>query len=240
MMKNGALIFQNSEGDGPGIFSGFLESRGWHERIVHLYRGEAIPEDWARYGFLMALGGPMNVYEEKKYPYLAHETAIIREALQKETPVIGLCLGAQLMSKALGARVEKARRREIGWYPIELTEAGAGDPLLSPFSDATVLFQWHEDAFVLPEGAVRLAGNRDCPNQAMRIGAMGYGFQFHFEVTRAIIRYWVETGREDVEQVRGADGPRTVLRETDEHISESMRLARAFFGAYLDRLATLR
>ncbi|MBW1786446.1 MAG: type 1 glutamine amidotransferase [Deltaproteobacteria bacterium] len=162
-MKKKALIFQNSKGDGPGIFSGFLEAKGWHRRIVHLYGGESIPADWSRYDFLMIMGGPMGVYDDRKHPYLGDEVNVIRRALEQSKPVIGLCLGAQLMSRALGARVVKASRQEIGWYPIEMTAEGARDPLLASFSSNPVLFLWHEDGFLLPKGAVRVAGTRECP-----------------------------------------------------------------------------
>ena len=119
-----ALILENADGEGPGILADILDRKGWNTQIIRLYFGEVIPSNWKDYCLLAVMGGPMNVYEEDTYPFLAQETRIIGEALKKGMPVLGFCLGAQLMAKASGAMVSKGPVKEIGWYRVHLSDEG--------------------------------------------------------------------------------------------------------------------
>lgn len=130
-MRQKVLILQNAKGEGPGVLAGVLTTRKWSQETIHLYRGEPIPSDWESYSLLVVMGGPMNVYEEGIYPFLREETAIIADALRTGLPVMGFCLGAQLMAKASGAKVHKGHEREIGWYTVRMTEQGKA--VQSPF-----------------------------------------------------------------------------------------------------------
>jgi len=238
-MKRKALIFQNAEGEGPGILADCLDRRPWDKKISDLYLGESIPEDWKNYSLLMVMGGPMNVYEEDTYPYLKEETAIIKEAINMGLPVLGFCLGAQLMAKACGAKVVKGDKKEIGWYRVQLAEHGIKDPLLKSFPKDFTVFQWHGDTFNLPHKAVRLARSVDCANQAMQIGHFSYGFQFHFEVTKEMIGEWLINGREEIEELGKAGLAEKILADTDRFISSVHSLCRNFFENYLNKIEAL-
>jgi GMP synthase (glutamine-hydrolysing) len=229
-----ALILQNASGEGPGILGGLLDRKGWDRQTIHLYRGEAIPSDSENCHIVIVMGGPMNVYEEDAYPFLVAETRVIGERLKKGFPVLGFCLGAQLMAKAGGAKVYKGQRKEIGWYPVRLSEEGTKDPLLKTFPDKFTIFQWHGDTFHLPQGAECLVGSDHYRNQVMRIGDMSYGFQFHFEITKEMIAQWLESGREEIREIGNENLPHQVLRDTDHFLSGAHSLAESFFMPYLD------
>jgi GMP synthase-like glutamine amidotransferase len=141
----------------------------------------------------------MNVYEEDRYPFLKDEDLFIKEAIQRGKFVLGICLGAQLIAKALGARVIKSPAREIGWYDVSLTRIGAVDPLFSHLPKTFSVFQWHEDTFEMPHGATLIATSSLIPYQAFRYGENAYGLQFHLEVTREMITEWMETYEEEFE-----------------------------------------
>lgn len=150
---------------------------------------------------LVVMGGPMNVDEVEKYPNLVDEVRWLERAVEARLPVLGVCLGAQLLAKALGAKVYPNKVKEIGWYDVELLPEAGEDPLLDglakPQADAgreLMVFQWHGDTFDLPTGAVRLARSELCENQAFRFGAAAYGLQFHLEVTAEIIDSWLCEG----------------------------------------------
>jgi GMP synthase-like glutamine amidotransferase len=228
-----ALILQNASGEGPGILGDILDRKGWDRHTIRLYGGEEIPSDWENYHIIIVMGGPMNVYEEDAHPFLVSETRIIREGLEKGFPVLGFCLGAQLMAKASGAKVYKGQKKEIGWYPVRLSEEGMGDPLLKSFPDKFTVFQWHGDTFHLPQEAICLVGSDDYSNQAMRIGTMGYGFQFHFEITKEMIAEWLESGREEIKEMGNANLSHQILRDTDRFLSGAHALAEYFFIPYL-------
>ena len=137
------------------------------------------------------MGGPMNVDETQRYPFLAAEVDWIRRALDLRLPMLGICLGDQLLAKALGAKVFPNRVKEIGWYSMEMTPAAAADPLFAGCGKSLTVFQWHGDTFDLPPGAVHLAHSPLCAQQAFRAGPCAYGLQFHVEMTAAMIADWL-------------------------------------------------
>jgi GMP synthase (glutamine-hydrolysing) len=161
-------------------------------RYVDLF--DAVPE---RLGLddaagLVVLGGPMNVDQLDAHPWLADEVRWIRQAVDTGLPVLGICLGAQLLAKALGARVTAHPVKEIGWYSLDLTEAAAADPLFHDCGVRHTVFQSHGDTFALPDGAVHLARGEQCENQAFRHGQSAWGLQFHIEMTEAMVHEWLD------------------------------------------------
>jgi len=183
------LVLQHIACEGPGLLAPILEARGLSLRTAHLGKDGPVP-DVASYQGLVVLGGPMNVDEEERYPFLRDEVRAIQQALRLGVPILGVCLGAQLLAKALGARVYPAREKEIGFSRVRLTEEGGRDPLFRTQGQFMTVFQWHGDTFDLPRGAVNLAASAVCPHQAFRYGRSAYGLQFHLEVTPGMVASW--------------------------------------------------
>ncbi|HZZ27591.1 MAG TPA: hypothetical protein VFE46_06240 [Pirellulales bacterium] len=206
---------------------------------------------------LIVMGGPMNVDETNRYPFLGEEVRWLQQTVQAELPVLGVCLGSQLLAKSLGAKVYANRIKEIGWYDIELLPPAAADPLFGnlpsplagegsgvrgdaqPGSAAAsqfTVFQWHGDTFDLPAGAVQLARSPQCENQAFRFGKSAYGLQFHMEVTSKIIDDWLcETGNcGELAELNYID-PAAIRSQTPEKLPSMEALGRQVF----DRFAQL-
>jgi len=188
------LVFQHDPYDGPGYLGEALEKRGASLTIVRLYAGEAIP-DLSASDLLLVMGGEMNVYQEDKHPWLIAETAAIRQTVDAEIPVLGVCLGGQLLAKALGAQVHLGAATEIGLVPITLTPQGKTDPLFEGL-DKLAAVEWHDDTFDIPNGAIRLASSEGCAHQAFRFGKSAYGLQFHPEVSPAMLAEWIKVASE--------------------------------------------
>jgi len=167
-------------------------------QVLSLESGLRLPK-LDKFTHIVFLGGPMNVYEEDRYPFLIEEDLFIKEAIQRGKSILGICLGAQLIAKALGAKVFKAPVREIGWYDVSLTRIGSIDPFFSHLPKTFSVFQWHEDTFEIPHGAVLIATSSPVPHQAFRYGDNAYGLQFHLEVNQDIIRQWVESYEQEFE-----------------------------------------
>jgi GMP synthase (glutamine-hydrolysing) len=192
-----------------GLLAGLLAERGFSVRYREAGIGAMSPELLVRPELVVILGGPIGVYENDLYPFLDAELAAIRARLDAGKPTLGICLGAQLMAKALGAAVAPGPQKEIGWAPLTLTDEGRAS-LLAAFETTPVL-HWHGDNFELPAGAVRLASTPACPNQAFAIGNKVLGLQFHIEVDPARIEQWlightVELGKAGID-------PRALRRE---------------------------
>lgn len=146
------------------------------------------PRQWSG---LVVMGGPMNADETDRYPFLAAEVGWLRAALAAELPTLGICLGAQLLARSLGARVYQNPLKEIGWYEIEILPAAVGDPLFAGRGPRETVFHWHGDTFELPAHAVPLARGQLCLQQAFRLGRCGYGVQFHPEMTAEMVEKWL-------------------------------------------------
>lgn len=189
-MTLSVLVFQHDPHDGPGYLGEALIRRGARLTTVRLDQGESVPNT-ALYNMLLVMGGGMNVYQEDKYPWLAEETEAIRQAVETGKAVLGVCLGGQLLAKALDAQVHLGAATEIGLIPIALTEAGKADPLFESLSQVEAV-EWHDDSFDIPAGAVALAQSEGCANQAFRFGPCAYGLQFHPEVSPLMLVEWIK------------------------------------------------
>ena len=180
---------------------------------------------------VVAFGGSMNVDETERYPYLAEERRFVRSCVERGMPVLGICLGAQLLARALDAPVTKAPVKEIGFTQIHPTAAGTQDPLLSCFANGDHVFHWHEDTFELPSGGELLATGEEIPMQAFRVGDSAWGLQFHLEIDLAEIQLWFDDAGEDVETTWGKSRE-TVLRESELHLAAQSERARNAFRRF--------
>ncbi len=184
------LIIKHIGNEGPVTIGEYLKKNKIDSETVELWRGEELPADLSDISSVVCLGGPMNVYEEEKYHFLKKEDVFIKEVIKKNIPFFGVCLGAQLLAKAAGAKVYKAAEEEIGWSKIKLTQEGKKDKIFSGLdADTLDVFQWHGDTFDIPKGGILLAEGDKVRNQAFRIGN-AYGFQFHIEVDEAKLAEW--------------------------------------------------
>ncbi len=233
MRVHRAYVFQHIECEDLGTFAAPLAGRGLHIAYVRLFAGESIPRDCEDARALIVLGGPMSVNDEAEHAYLAAEKAVIRRALERAQPVFGVCLGAQLLAAAAGARVFPGTRPEIGWGPIELTEPGRGDPVLGCVGTLAAVFHWHGETFDLPRGAQRLAASAVTANQAFRLGASAYGLQFHLEVDAAMIEAWVRAYPGDLGADREASA-RLIAADTARYIGALRIAATAAIEAFVD------
>lgn len=190
-----------------------MRETGFRIRYVNFGREPEQRPELDRYAAIVVLGGPMNADQIDLHPNLATEVEILREAIERNMSVLGICLGAQLLAKALGGSVARNPVREVGWYDVELTDAGRDDPVLSTFAPRQQVFQWHEDGIELPPNCVHLARSPASQVQAFRHGDHAYGFQFHLEADASIIERWLtvpenqpllaeERDRVDVEAIR--------------------------------------
>jgi GMP synthase-like glutamine amidotransferase len=182
------LVFRHVPFEDIGLIRSALEHYSVRVDYADLYQDLSRCPDPASYPALIFMGGPMSVNDD--LPYIQRELEIIAQAAARRQPVLGICLGAQLIAKAMGARVYPNAAKEIGWYPVQFTEAAALDPLLSGVESPQEVFHWHGETFDLPSGAVLLASSALCRNQAFHIGNVFYGFQFHLEVTPEMIADW--------------------------------------------------
>jgi GMP synthase-like glutamine amidotransferase len=192
------LIVKHVDIEGPGLIEECLRQERIPYQVLTLESGSHLPK-LDNLTHIVFLGGPMNVYEEDRYSFLKEEDLFIKEAIQRGKSLLGICLGAQLIAKALGAKVFKAPVKEIGWYDVSLTRIGSIDPFFSHLPKTFSVFQWHEDTFEIPHSAILMATSSLVPYQAFRYGDNAYGLQFHLEVTQEMIREWMETYEEEFE-----------------------------------------
>ena len=231
------LVFQHVPYEPLGTLDPLLREAGFRIRYVNFGRAPEARPQLERYEALIVLGGPMNSDQIDTYPNLLTEVDIIREALDRDMSILGICLGAQLLAKALGGSVARNARREIGWYDVELTAAGREDPVLEAFSARQQVFQWHEDGISLPPNVVRLAGSEISPVQAFRHGEHAYGFQFHLEASLPLIERWLTVPDHEAtlaEEAGNIDADE-ILERAKEAVEPLQLLSRETFGRWIDR-----
>jgi GMP synthase (glutamine-hydrolysing) len=233
-MSKTALILQHTPEERGGLFEEILLERGWNFEVLPLFSGAQLPPSTEKFGMTLVLGGPMSVNDDEGYPFLNREITFIKRALKLGHPVLGVCLGAQLMAKALGARVYPGPHKEIGWYWLSQTPSAKSDPLFSFFDSHFLVFQWHGETFELPPEAVGLAGNIAYHNQAFRLGGLSYGLQFHMEVTQPMIETWLSSWSNEIKEAKPQPlTARDILEDTGIYLDRLQAQGERFFSGYL-------
>ena len=233
------MVLKHVAAEPLGLLDPMIRARGHRIRYVNFQRHPDAEPVLDRYQALVVLGGPMHVTETNRYPHLRTECRVIEQALEQRVPILGICLGAQLLAHVLGARVAPASRPEIGWYPVRpRNPATAEDAVLHPLDAEHPVFQWHSYGFDIPAGARHLAESDDCPGQAMAYDDVAWGFQFHLELDEGLIRRWLQSPGylADLEASGLGHTPEQILADTGHHLARTRRLAERVFGNWLDRI----
>jgi GMP synthase (glutamine-hydrolysing) len=230
------LVFQHVAVEPLGTLDGLIRARGHRIRFHNFERHPDAQPDIDRYRGLIVLGGPMNVEDQHRRPHLKTELAAIERALEHGKPVLGICLGAQLLAHVLGAPVSRHREPEIGWYDLQLTDEGRGDAVLGAAGDLLPVFQWHSYTYALPHGAAHLASSATCEQQAFRWGTNAYGFQFHLEADAAVIERWLAlpSFRAELAAAGLPTDEQSIRARTAELVAATRKSADAVFNNFLD------
>jgi len=229
------LCIGNDPDDTFGITSDALRANGLEVLKLDALTAGALLPPLFEISALIVFGGAMNVDEVQRYPVLQDERQLMRHAVDSGMPVLGICLGAQMLARALGARVYHAPVRELGFKPVSLTEAGREDGLLRAFGDRPYVFEWHEDTFDLPPHAVQLARGDDVAMQAFRTGDNAWGIQFHFEVDEAVVEAWLQAAGTSV-KLDWKREPDDVRAEVRRHLGDQVQRSQRLFAAFAQRV----
>jgi len=223
------LVLRHTPAEGLGLLANSVRDLGIHHRYLDLHRGDPLPRDLRGVGGLIVLGGPMGAYEGDKYPFLGQESGLIERSITAGRPVLGICLGAQLIAQVLGARVFPGEKREVGWGPVTLTEDGQDDPVFGEQPATTNVFHMHGDTYELPADAKHLARSAAYEQQAFRWGEVVYGVQYHLEFTETMIGRLASEPESRAFMVGAGADPDKLQRETGPAVRELADVARRVF-----------
>jgi len=236
------LVFQHVSAEPLGTLDPMLRNRGHRIRYVNFHRDPGAQPDVSRYDALIILGGPQHPDQGDIYPHLVEEMRCIEDALNRDIPVLGICLGAQLLAYTLGGGVRAMDEWEIGWYDLLPLQQAASDPLFCTLVKPHPVFQWHGYTFDLPHGAIHLTRTDTCENQAFRYGRHAYGFQFHLELDEQLINRWLSMPEylQDIEKNSRRGDAATIRKQTHEQIGQSIDLSQEIFSQFLQPLGERR
>ncbi len=227
------MVFQHVGHEPLGTLDPLLKAAGFRIKYVNFGRDPNTVPDIKTYNGLIVLGGPMGVYEADQISHLKVEMQLIEDALKKNIPILGICLGAQLLAHVLGGVVQKAPGWEFGWCPLKITPDGSVDPLFSIYQNQEQVFQIHQDAFTIPKGAIHLAKSDQCHGQAFKYDQKAYGFQFHLEADQAMILRWLRRP-ENQSLIKELNlSTDHIELETQKYIERSLLLSRHTFLEFI-------
>ncbi|MFQ5682221.1 MAG: type 1 glutamine amidotransferase [Candidatus Binatia bacterium] len=220
-------VLQHTPCETLGTIADVLETTGISSQTVRVFEGAPVPKSIGDANGLIVMGGPMGVHDQSHCPFLTEEMRLIGQALQEERPVMGICLGSQLLAATLGAPVIKGERKEIGWYSVTLGESAKSDVLWADVEASFMAYHWHGDVFELPRNAVPLASSSLTRTQAFRYGHHTYGFLFHMEVTKKIIQGMVATFTDELQEAK-VDGDE-ILHQAEDYLPRLQRIGSLVF-----------
>jgi GMP synthase (glutamine-hydrolysing) len=213
------VCFTHVDFEGPGIIDSWARDNGHTLQVVRPYKGEAIPSS---FDMLIIMGGPQSVIKTDEFPYLLDEIQTVQKAVSQAKPVLGFCLGAQIIGAALGAKTERSPEKEVGVYPIQLTEEGLSDPLLAGFPNSFSVIHWHNDMPGLTKESVVLATSAGCPRQIVRYKSNVYGFQCHLEIDHEGMKDLISAVPEDLAPSAYTQDEKTLLSHNYAAINDYM------------------
>lgn len=229
-------IFRASPTEGPGYFATYLDSRGIGWDVVKLDSGDSVPRDARKYSGLVFMGGPMSVNDD--LPWIAPALELARDAVRKDVPLLGHCLGGQLMAKALGGEVKANPVKEIGWGEVRI----ADNHVAREWAGETAAFEsfhWHGETFSIPPGGTRIMESEHCANQAFALGRH-LGMQCHVEMTRELIESWLASGAQEIVESRASPGvqdPAEIRRDMESRLALLSEMANRLYDRWLEGLA---
>ncbi len=221
---------------GPGVFADVLTGAGAEVELWLPAEQTRVPSDPAAYDAVLSFGGSAHPHQDDRFPWIVTERALLAGALAADVPVLGICLGSELLAECAGVRAHHLAHPEIGWCEVRLTQDGAEDPLLGPIGETFEALEWHSYAVEAPPGATALARSDSCL-QAFRIGARAWGLQFHAEVTAEDFQHWLDNHTLDEDAVREGIDPVAIARETSPRLAEWHELGQGICARFLDVVA---
>jgi GMP synthase (glutamine-hydrolysing) len=230
------LVCQHVAHEVLGTLDPLFRSGGFRIRYANFGRFPDLKPSLDGYAGLVILGGPMNVGDDTRYPHLKTEIKLIEIALKMNIPILGICLGSQLVANALGAPVVKNHECEIGWHPLSFTEHAAADPMFRHMTEGDHVFHWHGCKFDVPQTAVKLATSKLTENQAFRYGNKVYALQFHLEVDESSLERWLKVPfmRDELTNTNGPAAHDTIITQSQIHLPRQKHLSDHVFGEFID------
>jgi GMP synthase-like glutamine amidotransferase len=235
------VVFRFSQTEGPGYLGDFLTRHGILWTQINVDAGDAIPEDISGYSGLVLMGGPMSVNDN--LPWIAQVLDLIRQAVGKNVPVLGHCLGGQLMSKALGAQITRTPVKEIGWGEVSKVGLNPAPAWLGKLPSSFEVFQWHGETFSVPDGATRLLESAFCANQAWLLNDRHLALQCHIEMTASMIQAWGEAGADEIRQASHSPAvqqPETMQENMPPRLEELHAVADVLYSKWIEGLKANR
>ncbi len=228
------LIFRHVPHEGPGYLADYLDQRRLPHRLIRIDQNDFIPSSIDGVTALVLMGGPMSVNDN--LPWIPKVTRLIQQAVAADVPVLGHCLGGQLISKALGGVITRNPVKEIGWLPVTRVESTIAQNWLDGLPPEFEVFHWHGETFSIPPGATRLLASRDCPNQAFVIGKT-LAFQCHIEMTGEMVREWARVGVAEIAPLCATvQNPQTMTANLNERVTRLQSLADKFYHRWIQGL----
>ena len=228
------LIFRHAPHEGPGYLAEYLDRRGRPHRLICIDQNDLIPSSIDGVPGIVLMGGPMSVNDN--LPWIPKVIRLIRQAVAADVPVLGHCLGGQLISKALGGVITRNPVKEIGWLPVTCVESTVAQTWLHNLPREFEVFHWHGETFSIPTGATCILASRYCANQAFVIGKT-LAFQCHIEMTSEMVREWAHIGADELAPVCATvQNPETMTANLDERIARLQRLADKFYDRWIQGL----
>ncbi len=228
------LAIVHEDDAGPGVFAEVASARGATLETWRIAAGDRCPAAPGEYDAVLSLGGSMDAHEQDRHAWLAVEEEVLAPLVHAGRPVLGVCLGAQILARAGGGSSGRMSAPEIGWVPVRLGAAGRTDPLFGPLGSSFRALQWHSCDCDPAPGAIRLAEGERCL-QAYRLGELAWGIQFHAEVTQADFEAWIDAWQSRPESGDGPEDPDALRAQTRGLIAGWNALGRALFGRFLDQ-----